>query len=87
MNKLENDKEVSDLLEKIPMLKARVHLCRNELTKLCNFVDSAYGLKKFGDTDINLEIALPFKNTFFKHSAEDKEDDNLFNLKHNRGYK
>lgn len=87
LTKLQADEEVKDLLKKIPMLKSRVHLCRDELTKLCNFVDSAYvSLKKLED-DINPEIVLPLKNLFFTHPPKNQVDKHLFNPKLTRGCK
>lgn len=85
LEKLENDEEVKDLLRKIPMLESRVHSCRDQLTKLCNFVDSAYeSLKKLQDNDINLEIVLPLKSTFFKQPEKVRQEESLVKLDLNR---
>lgn len=88
LEKLESDEMVIDLLEKIPVLKDRINLCQDQITKLYNFVYRAQEhLKRFEDNDINSSPLPRFKNRFFKSSEKIREEgSNLFNLGSNSCY-
>ncbi len=82
---LERDEEINDLFKKIPMLKSRIRLCQQELTKLFIFANSAKeSLTQLKDNDNNFEGLTPLKSSFFKQSAKVIEEENLFNLGLNR---